>query len=448
MSSGDGTNILGTLLQSSDPSVRLQTCQFIGDLVQDKEYNAELVVQKIPLLKLLNLLRDEDQRVIARATDALARALQRPDFAASIVVVATDQNNVLQLCNRLAQEHHLSSVSALLAAIPIENWLADLRSMHPALMDITILELLKVSEHSNGPVIILETNILRHIPDLISSCSSMRYSMCSLVANLVRYHTCAPEIIPTLCGFLREDKEDVVMRAAYALNKLAEDLTSDGAATLLAGNVLETIPRLLCSDYAEIRYMASCLIWNLVKHKSTHRACSTETCAAHEPVINSVLECLPIGVLWNATRDVDERIVQTSAQTLARLSCWPVGAKALVTLDHLETHLSGLIASPISLVRQATCMILENLALYEFALPKILEVSICETLLSLLYDADVMTRAAAIYALVQISRGPKGASALAELRALEVLHQLEDRDDSWMRNEITTIERNIADGSQ
>ncbi|KAJ7626899.1 hypothetical protein FB45DRAFT_56085 [Roridomyces roridus] len=185
MSSGDGPNILGTLLQSSNPSIRSQTCQFIGDLIQHKEYNAELALQKIPLLKLLDLLRDEDENVIAQATDALAQAIQRPEFAASIVAVAADQNTVLQLCNTLAQKHHSSSASALLRAIPIEDWLSDLQEVHisssvtmlklflsrnmgPALMDVTIMELLRLSQHPTGPVIILEANILRNIPDLIS----------------------------------------------------------------------------------------------------------------------------------------------------------------------------------------------------------------------------------------------------------------------------------------
>ncbi|KAJ7626824.1 hypothetical protein FB45DRAFT_868109 [Roridomyces roridus] len=193
----------------------------------------------------------------------------------------------------------------------------------------------------------------------------------------------------------------------------------------VAANILEPLPRLLCSKRLDIRYKASCLIWNLVKHKPAHRACSRETCSEHETVVNSVLDGLPMEFY----------------------GMQQAGAEALVTSGRLQTRLSELIVLPISQVRQSTCMILEHLAMYQYALPVILEVTLWEQVLSLLHDADGMTRVSAIYALVQVSRWPQGASVLVQLRALEVLQQLGDRTDSWMRDKITTIERNIADRS-
>ncbi|KAF7330837.1 hypothetical protein MVEN_02423000 [Mycena venus] len=239
--------------------------------------------------------------------------------------------------------------------------------------------------------------------------SHLRSCSWRLLARLASYEYAALAILDLkpcaqLVSLSLNEDYEVMGVAMHALAQIARRL--EGAQAIIDSEILGRVLRLLELPFVGI---GACeLVGRLAGHNSTSSA---------------ILKLKPCARLLYIVGDEDYQVVKTAMHALAQIAQWSDGAEAIVDTRPLG-HALELLKSPRPEIRQWTCTLVARLASHESTAPAILELKLCERLVSLMRDKNSGVIFTAVYALSQIARWLEGAQDIVVARALDNLSTL------------------------
>ncbi|KAJ7161913.1 armadillo-type protein [Mycena crocata] len=165
--------------------------------------------------------------------------------------------------------------------------------------------------------------------------------------------------------------------------------------------------------------------------------------AFHKSTVGAVLVVEPCASLVTLLRDPDILVVEGAIYALARFASDPNGAQAVVDANVLN-FVHELLKSPHSGVRRDACSMLGSLALYKSTVGAVLAVEPCASLVTLLRDPDILVVEGAISVLSQFASDPKGAQAVVDANALDLIHELLESPNSEVRKHACWVLGNLG----
>ncbi|KAJ7182506.1 armadillo-type protein [Mycena crocata] len=254
--------------------------------------------------------------------------------------------------------------------------------------------------------------ILIQLPKLLeSSHQDVRRRTCWLVGRLAFHESTEAAVsgaifCPLLLALLWDKDTDVLIGATYALSQISR--WPNGAHSIINGDALGQIARLLESPNAEVRRWTCWIVARI---------------AAHEPNVVTILRAIPCQRLVSLLENDNIEVVVGAIYAISQITAWPEGAQAAVNARVL-THVIDLLASAHYQVRRSTCWMLGRLALHERTAILALRQLYCEKLVALLQDSDMDVRIGATYALAKITRWPDGVAAALAANAQQHVAEL------------------------
>ncbi|KAJ7455790.1 armadillo-type protein [Mycena latifolia] len=249
-----------------------------------------------------------------------------------------------------------------------------------------------------------------------------------MLAILAQWPPTATSVLSHLASILRHQISHIGERRIKPMSTIAR--SPDDAQVVVAANVLNCVGKFLDSPNTELRVLTCELLAHLVRHESTRDA---------------VLRVKPCRQLISLLRDQNPAVIQRAARSLARIATSVNRAQAVVEGKMLDCVEELLEFPNTTTVAVWTCKILGELARHETIVAAILAVKPCEQLVSLLGVTNYFpVRTTAIFALVQLSKTPDGAAAIAATDFFVHLSHLMEFTDREVLLQTCVILRNLS----
>ncbi|KAF7356746.1 hypothetical protein MVEN_01009600 [Mycena venus] len=435
---------LVSMLGSPDSKVRYSSCMLLGNLAS-YESTAPVILDGLkPCKQLISLLRDEYPIVIFWATHALCQISQWLDGAQAIVeaevlgcvlvlLESADTQVRRWTCKMVGNlARYEFTARAILELKLCERMVSLLDEKNPGVIDSVTYALSQIVLWPDGIQAIGEAKVLDHVLVLLESPNpDVCKRTCNLVGRLAGHTSTALEILKLapyerLVSVLCEEDSRAIEAAAYALSRIAQ--WPDGAQAMLEAQALNHISRLLELSHTQIRRWTCNLVGNLASHASTGPA---------------ILALKPCELLVPLLSDKDTGIIESATYALSRIAEWLKGAEALLDAK-APNHIPALLESSDTRVRKWTCKIVGNLAGHATIAPKILELKLCEGLVSLSSGDDLGAIESTTYALSRIAQWPEGSQAIVDAKGLDCTLVLLESPDMRVRRWICKMVGNLA----
>ncbi|KAF7369639.1 hypothetical protein MVEN_00294900 [Mycena venus] len=420
---------LDELLVSSESSVRGCTCNLIGNLAMFGEIEMAVWTES-RCRRLLELSRDDVPAVADNAAYALSKIAFWADGAAAVV-----EAGALQFLNELIQspisEVRRRACDMVGNLACHENSALVLLDLNPCGQIVTLLQDPDITVHRNaldalvsiacwpaGVLALVDSGALQQIDKLLESTESdVRKWTCNLIGNLAHFKETISIVwnknrCRRLLELSRDEGPAVAGNAVYALSKIA--FWPDGAAAVVDAGALRLLDELMQFTIPAVRRWTRVLLGNL---------------AGHESFCDALLDTNPCGRLLESLRSSDEDplVIDASAFALSGIARSAQGAKAVIEAGALDL-LDKLLEHPHDYVRGYTCILLGELASFESSLDAVLNANSCTGLVSS-SDINVPFCSVALFALVRLSKWPKGAVAIAKTNFLDHVPELLESPD-------------------
>ncbi|KAF7350423.1 hypothetical protein MVEN_01347300 [Mycena venus] len=140
--------------------------------------------------------------------------------------------------------------------------------------------------------------------------------------------------------------------------------------------------------------------------------------AGHESSIPTILEVRIHERLMALWRDEKSEVITGATWALAQIAQWLDGARAIVD-SPVFNFIAEMLESPDVVARIYACRLLGRLAGHESSIPAMLEIKICERLVSLWRNEESEVIMGAMWALAQVAQWLDGAQAIVDAKVLD-----------------------------
>ncbi|KAJ6545886.1 armadillo-type protein [Mycena vulgaris] len=406
---------LSDLLESRNFKVRTWACEIIARLACHRS-NAMAVLSVNPCTQLVSLLRNTHLEVIRSAAEALSCIATCPEGAQAVVDA--------KVLDWVAEEHEMRNLewsrrmlgNVLGYTLDIKHCQqlvsSELRAKYHQVMTRVLRKLSKIAASPQGALAVVDAKMLDRVAGLFESPNTdVRRWTCQLLGEVGSHKIMVETVFARtpfnkLVEFLRDDNDEVIVSAMYALSRIAA--LSDAAQAMVDARVLDCTAELLDSQNADIRMWTCKLLRQLAAHRTT---------------VAAVLAMNHCEQLVLRLHDQNVRVVVTAAQALHWITSVPEGAQDALDKDVLQ-RVMELFKSPDAVVRKWACGLVGQLAFHENTSAVILAVKPCTQLVSLLSDEKPVAVEGAVMALYAISRSPQGAQAVMDAHVLDCVAKL------------------------
>ncbi|KAF7371307.1 hypothetical protein MSAN_00766800 [Mycena sanguinolenta] len=343
---------LSELLKSPRPFVRMQACTLLEQLMVETS-TAYTVVRNFEM-KILPLIRDEDDKVAERAMQAFSAAVRFPPVSQAFIdttlfdgileLLESSRPFVRTQAGRILGQFVVDTSTASTVVRKLGMKLPLLIRVEDDMVGANAMRVFSAAVRiPRGARAFVNAKLLDSVPELLESPRPfVRMQTCLLVAKLASHVQTRKAVLkwkpcPRLVVLLHDKGIYVIHAAVYALTQISR--TPSGAKAVLNAKALEHVPRLLDPEtIAQARSYTSTP--NMVQARTNELLASL---FRHEFAVPAILRlniCAHLVSILQAARPPPETWVYDSLEIdytsptvatalLARMSEWPSGVSAV-----------------------------------------------------------------------------------------------------------------------